>query len=187
MGRYRARDLVNAPTLISWLRVPLAAAFPFTHHDPVASLVVLAAAGITDVVDGFVARRFRLATPTGAVVDGITDKLFVGAVLATLVATGKLAPLEVVLLGTREIGELPLVLWLAVSHDARQKKVVDDRANVFGKAATTLQFGVVVLTLIGSPWRGVGLWLAAMVGVAAALGYWMRALARHRRDASAKA
>jgi phosphatidylglycerophosphate synthase len=176
VGRYRARDLLNAPTLISWLRVPLAAAFPFTYHSPIASLVLLAAAGLTDVIDGFVARRYRLATPAGAVVDGVTDKLFAGAVLATLLVAGKLAPLEVVLLGTREIGELPLVLWIALSYEARQKRVVDDRANVFGKAATTLQFGVVVLTLLGSPLRGIGLWLVAMVGAAAALGYWLRAL-----------
>lgn len=183
MGRYRARDLVNAPTLISWLRVPLAAAFPFTHPHPIASLAVLAAAGLTDVVDGFVARRFGLATPTGAVVDGITDKLFVGVVLATLVVTGKLGTLDVVLLGTREIGELPLVLWLALDVDARRRKAVEDRANVFGKAATTLQFAVVVLTLLGSRYQALGLWLAGMIGACAALSYWIRALAGARAEA----
>lgn len=164
---------------MSWLRLPLAAAFPLVRDRPVLSLVVLAAAGLTDVVDGFIARRWRLATPTGAVVDGVTDKLFVGVVLATLLATGRLDVVEVLVLGTRELGELPLVLWLALSPEARTRKV-DDRANVFGKAATTLQFAVVVLTLVGSPHRALGLWLAGMVGAAAALSYWVRALARAR-------
>ncbi len=182
MGRYRSRDLINAPTLVSWLRVPLAVAFPFSHRSPGLSLVILALAAMTDVVDGWIARRFRLATPTGAVVDGITDKLFVGSVLATLLATARLSLSEVLLLGTRELGELPLVLWLALSHDARRRKV-DDKANAFGKAATTLQFGVVVLTLLGSPDKSIGVWTAAMVGFAAALSYWMRALQRHRAEA----
>jgi cardiolipin synthase (CMP-forming) len=179
VGRYRARDLVNAPTLVSWLRLPLAAVFPLVRERPVLSLVVLAAAGLTDIIDGFIARRWRLATPTGAVVDGVTDKLFVGAVLATLLATDKLAVFDVLLLGARELGELPLVVWLLLSPEARKRKV-DDRANVFGKAATTLQFGVVVLTLLASPLLTVGLWLAGMVGLAAALSYWFRALARAR-------
>lgn len=183
MGRYRGRDLVNAPTLISWLRIPLAAAFPLAHERPGASLAILAAAGLTDVVDGFIARRYRLATPTGAVVDGITDKLFVGVVLATLLATGRLTVFEILLLGTRELGELPLVVWLALSHDARRRKV-DDKANVFGKAATTLQFAVVVTTLLGSPLQRLGLWLAAMMGGAAALSYWMRAVQRMRQPAT---
>lgn len=175
MGRYRAKDLVNAPTLLSLMRVPLAAVFPLTVEAPAMSLTVLGAAALTDVLDGYVARKFELATPTGAVVDGITDKLFVGAVLVTLLVTGRMAPVDLVLLGTREIFELPLVLWLSLSPSARRRKV-EDRANVFGKAATTLQFAVVVATIANHPLRTAGLWLAAAVGVAAAASYWARAL-----------
>ncbi|MBL0195563.1 MAG: hypothetical protein IPQ09_15300 [Myxococcales bacterium] len=50
MGKYRARDLVNGPTLVSWLRVPLAALFPFAVGSPWASVCVLAAAGLSDVL-----------------------------------------------------------------------------------------------------------------------------------------
>ncbi len=175
VGRYRARDLVNAPTLVSWLRVPLAAVFPLTLASPGRSLLVLGAAGLSDVVDGWLARRFALATPAGAVVDGVTDKLFVGAVLVSLVATGRMQVSEVLLLGTRELGELPLVLWLLVSRAARRRKV-EDRANVLGKAATTLQFATVVAILLGSAARSAGVWITAVLGLAAAASYWARAL-----------
>ncbi len=181
MGRYRARDLVNAPTLLSWARVPLAASFPFFVARPWVCLAILGAAALTDVLDGFVARRFGLATPTGAVVDGVTDKLFVGTVLVTLLVSRHLAPGDVVLLGTRELGELPLVLWIALSPAARGRKV-DDRANAVGKAATTLQFATIVATLVRSELRVPSLYATALVGAAAAVTYWVRAL-RAKREA----
>jgi len=179
VGRYRARDLVNAPTLVSWLRLPLAAAYPFVRESVAGSLVVLGLAAATDVVDGFIARRFGLATPTGAVVDGVTDKTFAATVLGTLVVTGVMPWTDLLLLGSREVGELPLVAWLAVSHAARRRKV-EDRANVFGKAATVMQFAAIVATITRSDARVPLLWVTAAVGAAAAVSYWRRALAAGR-------
>lgn len=175
MGRYRARDLVNVPTLVSWLRLPLAAAFPFVRESVGGSLVVLGLAAGTDVVDGFIARRFDLATPTGAVIDGVTDKVFAAAVLGTLVAAGILRPTDLLLLGSRELGELPLLVWLAVSPAARRRKV-EERANALGKAATTLQFATIVATIMGSEAQKPMLFVTAAVGAAAAASYWRRAL-----------
>jgi phosphatidylglycerophosphate synthase len=175
VGRYRAADLVNAPTLISFLRLPLAAVFPFTLGRPTLGIAVLAAAAGSDVLDGFIARRFDRATPMGAVVDGITDKLFAAVVLVSLVLAGRLALVDVALLGAREITELPLVAWVAVSAAARRRKI-DERANVLGKAATTFQFATVFAVLVESEWRAVGLWATALVGVAAGLSYWARTL-----------
>ncbi len=182
VGKYRARDLVNGPTLVSWLRVPLAALFPFSVGHPWASVCVLGAAGLSDVLDGWLARRSSLATPAGAVVDGVTDKLFAGAVLATLVARGDLSLAEVALLGAREVGELPLVLWVLASPAARRRKL-DDRANLLGKFATTLQFVTVFAVLVGAARaRQIGLWSTAVVGLAAATSYWARALSARRRE-----
>lgn len=180
MGRYRLQDLFNAPTLISLVRLPLAAAFPFVRESVPGSLVVLGLAGASDVVDGWIARRFALATPTGAVVDGVTDKLFAATILVTLVWTRAMPLADLALLGSREIGELPLVVWLALSPAARRRKV-DDRANVFGKVATALQFATIVSTIVRSDLRQAMLWSTAIVGAAAAASYWRRALTAARR------
>jgi phosphatidylglycerophosphate synthase len=51
---------------------------------------VLLLAGITDVLDGWVARRWGLVTATGAALDGITDKLFALVVALALFSTGQL-------------------------------------------------------------------------------------------------
>jgi cardiolipin synthase (CMP-forming) len=173
VSRYEARHLFNPPSLISWTRVALAFAFVQVAGSVALTLVVLALAAVSDIADGFVARRFGLATPTGAVLDAVTDKVFAATVLTTLVLAGRLTLINVALLGAREIVEAPLVFLLAVRPAVRLRRV-DERANVFGKAATTLQFATVVAVLAGSPLVSVGVWLTAAVGVAAGLTYWRR-------------
>ncbi len=182
MGRYRARDLLLLPSLLSLARLPLAAAFVWLIDEPVAALAVLVAAGLTDVLDGWYARRFGQVTDTGTVVDPISDKLFVLTVVLTLLATGKMTLLEVLLLGARDIGELPLVVWLSASRRARQNRKEQPSANVPGKIATTLQFVAVVTALIAPAQRGVAVVVAALAGAVAAVSYWLRAL-RDRRVA----
>ena len=59
------------------------------------------AAGATDVLDGWWARRFGQTSPMGAVVDGATDKIFVLGVVITLAVTHRLTPWQAVVLGAR--------------------------------------------------------------------------------------
>ncbi len=179
---YRARDLLLVPGLLSLARIPLAILFPFVASRPLAALVVLVVSGATDVIDGWWARRYEQTTATGAAVDPITDKLFVASVVVTLVVTGKLAPIGVLLLATREIGELPLVLWLAASHAARKARVEQPLANLPGKMATLLQFAAVGAALFGSPYTDGLLIATALVGTLAAASYWVREVKRFRAD-----
>ncbi|MBS2018843.1 MAG: CDP-alcohol phosphatidyltransferase family protein [Deltaproteobacteria bacterium] len=75
---YSARDLVRVPGLLSLSRLPLAVAFGFTVvSQPPLALTFLALAGLSDVLDGWYARRYGQATRTGAVLDAIVDKVFV--------------------------------------------------------------------------------------------------------------
>ncbi|MBK6690867.1 MAG: CDP-alcohol phosphatidyltransferase family protein [Myxococcales bacterium] len=180
MGRYRARDAVRLPSLISWSRVPLALLFPFAVHDPWLAATVLLAAALSDVVDGALARRLGLVTATGAVIDGLTDKLFVATVVVTLVVVGTLPASATLLLGAREIGEAPLVVWYAVSARLRRARVQAPAANVPGKVATVLQFAAVVFAIFGSPHTTALLWGTGAAGVIAAISYARRAVGLYR-------
>ena len=178
MGLYRARDLVRVPGLLSLSRVPLAAVFPFVLGRPLVALGVLAAAGFSDVLDGWYARRFGQVTPTGTALDPVTDKLFVTTVAVSLVCGGYFSVLDVVLLSAREIGELPLVVWLAFNLDARSRRADHPSANLPGKLATALQFGTATAALFHMPHLA---WLidgTAAVGVLAAASYWIRERSR---------
>lgn len=174
MGVYRARDVFLVPSLISLLRIPLAVAFPCVHKDPWLALGVLVASGVSDVLDGFWARRFDQCTATGAAIDPITDKIFVLTVVVTLVVAGDLSPWSVLLLSTRELGELPLVIWLSFDASARKRRREHPKANAAGKAATAMQFAAVVAALFHAQVTPILVWITAVFGVVAAVSYWRR-------------
>ncbi|MFO0588302.1 MAG: CDP-alcohol phosphatidyltransferase family protein [Polyangiaceae bacterium] len=180
MGLYRARDLLLPPSLISFVRLPLAAVFPFVHARPWLAFGVMVASGFSDVLDGFWARRFGQATATGAVVDPITDKVFVLTVAFTLVRAGDLSLGSVLLLSTREIGELPLVIWLSIDRAARKRKREHAKANVPGKLATALQFAAVTAALFHAPQTQWLVGATAAMGTVAAIAYWRWALTPDR-------
>ncbi len=184
MASYRVAHVFTVPGLLSLARVPLGLLFPFVVDRPLVAFGVLVVSGLTDILDGWWARTYGPVTVTGAVLDPVTDKLFVFAVVGTLVATGRIPPLAILLLGTREIGELPLVLYIASSRSARLRRASEPRANVPGKVATVLQFCCVALAILGSPALGPALWVAAGAGALAGISYWARTL-RERRGVSA--
>lgn len=173
--RYDPRDLLRLPCLLSLVRVPLALCFPFVVHRPAAALGVLGAAGLSDVLDGWVARRLGQCTPLGAVLDGATDKVFVFVVAGTLLATHRLGLAEMLLLGARDLVELGLAAVIALRGDARALHE-EQRADHWGKAATFVQFVAVVLAITAMPGRALACAVAGALGLVAAAGYVRRAL-----------
>lgn len=144
--------------------------FPFCVAKPALALVVLGAAATSDVLDGWYARRFHEQTRTGALLDGIMDKVFVLTVLGTLVAARSIGLVQVMLLGTRELGEL---LLIATALVLRPRPLGSHRsASFLGKLATVLQFATVVLVIVHAPYLGVAVVVTAACGALAAAEYW---------------
>lgn len=183
MSEYRVKDLVLVPNLLSGTRVPLAVAFPLASGNAPLALGILGFAGLTDVVDGWAARKLGQATPVGALVDGVSDKVFAASVLGTLVATGMLSPVAALLLATRELGELPLAVRVLMSKRARLTEI-DRKANRIGKVATVLEFATVLAVIANVRGKNVLLAATAVCGAAAAATYWLREIraARHDRE-----
>jgi phosphatidylglycerophosphate synthase len=140
-------------------------------------LVVLAAAGVSDVLDGWYARRFHQQSETGAVLDAFTDKVFVVVVVVALVMSGSMRLLEALLLGTRDYGELALAARLALGG-RREQLAKPHSSNIGGKIATTLQYVAVVAIILGVVGRAIWIGAAAVAGVVASISYWRRDVAR---------
>ena len=175
MSQFRARDLVLVPNLLSGARVPLAALFPLVARKPSHALAVLGAAGATDMLDGFAARKLGQASPLGAVVDGIADKLFAASVLGTMLGAKLLSPATALLLATRELLELPLALAVLSRPDAAPTRR-DRAANKLGKLATALEFASIAAVLARARGRTILVAATAVCGAAAAASYWLREL-----------
>lgn len=173
MSDYRVKDLILVPNLLSGARIPLAVAFPLASGDASLALGILGFAGLTDVLDGWTARKLGQATAVGALVDGVADKVFAASVLGTLVATGMLSPIAALLLATRELGELPLAVRVLTSKRARLV-ALDRKANRLGKVATVLEFATIFAVLANVSAKNVLLAATAICGAAAAASYWWR-------------
>lgn len=167
--RWDWHDLYNAPTLLSLTRAPLAVAFVLLRDQPLAELAVLAAAGLSDVLDGWVARRTGKVSPVGAFVDGLVDKIFVFGVALAVLLSGRVVWWQMLLLGVRDLGEGALLAWTALRAPAllRELKPHAERA---GKGTTVLQFAAVVAAILDGPVAPFAVGAAALGAVTAA-GY----------------
>src|SRR5690606_514896 len=121
-------------------------------------------------------RRLGQATPTGAVVDGVLDKLFAGVVLGGLLLDGRLPRLAAPLLAARELGQLPLVVWGALPEHRRRARAAEPRADRLRTAGTVCQCITIAALLVGGEAPAFWLVATALMGGAPALSYWRREL-----------
>lgn len=179
MRTYRKHDLVALPNILSAARIPLALALPFATEKE-SALAIIGAAGVTDMLDGFAARKLGQTSPIGAAIDGFADKAFSVTVLGTLLARGVLSPASALLLATREIIELPLAIRVLWSEKARAVNV-DRGANGWGKLATALEMGAVVCSIAKSRLAKPMVIAAGIAGAVAGISYWMRELRAEKK------
>jgi cardiolipin synthase (CMP-forming) len=174
MKTFAAADLGLLPNVVSLTRLPLAAAFPFVVDRPALAGAVLGAAGLSDVLDGWLARRSKQTTVAGAIIDPIADKVFAITVMLTLLDRGKLPVWGVPALLAREIVETPLVLWVLLHPARRSARVAEARANAPGKLATLIQLAAVTSAIAFPKVLPHLLVLAGAAGCVAGVGYWAR-------------
>ena len=169
----KVANLPNVLTIARIVAVPLVIALFYwqnTWSNPLAAVVFIAAA-LTDMLDGYLARRLNITTPLGEFLDPVADKLMVATALVLLVGHDTRAFLvitAIVIIG-REITVSALREWMA-QLGARAKVAVSG----MGKLKTTLQMtGLSMMMfrndLLGFPVYEIGV---ALLVVAAVLTLW---------------
>lgn len=133
---------LNLPNLFTLLRLGLV---PFVvrailQGNHVAALVLFIAAGITDVIDGAVARGFSQVTQAGAYLDPIADKCLLSGIFLALGSSGIIPWWFVAVVFGRDLFILVGVLgFLALT------KVRKFPPSVWGKASTFVQISTAVV------------------------------------------
>ena len=69
------------PNILSVCRIPISLSLLFLGKRPVAFIAVYAIAGVADVLDGIIARKFHWESPLGQKLDSIGDGVFVASAL----------------------------------------------------------------------------------------------------------
>jgi CDP-diacylglycerol--glycerol-3-phosphate 3-phosphatidyltransferase len=83
-------DTINLPTLLTLLRIaliPVLAIFFYVpwEYSNIATTLIFLIAGVTDWLDGYLARKMQVETKFGAFLDPVADKIMVAFVLVLLV------------------------------------------------------------------------------------------------------
>jgi cardiolipin synthase len=155
---------VTRADLLTALRLPLAAAFPFVHR-PVWQLALVATAAASDFFDGMLARRFG-GSRAGVVLDPIADKLFMAVAFLTVARAGLLHPLEIAGVLARDI-----VAALGYVGAWRLRRPTALPARAGGKAVTVLQLLTLVAFIARSAYVRPLAWATAAVGLYAIWDY----------------
>jgi len=171
--RTLAEDALNLPNLLTMGRIAAIPFFVWLLDEPNAvrgfwACIVFTGAAVTDVLDGYLARRLGVVSLLGKFLDPLADKLIVMAALVWLVPMGRISALVVVLLLAREISVTGL------RSVAATEGVVISAGNE-GKIKTALQMIGIVALLLGYPYHlsylGLDLGVVDMVHVGRTLVY----------------
>ncbi len=178
------------PTWLTWSRIvmiPLLVLCFYALPMPVAGVaaaLIFALAGLTDWLDGFLARRWKVTSRFGAFLDPVADKLIVAAALVLVVHHNSglgLALAAIVIIG-REIAISALREWMAeVGASARVA------VSWVGKVKTTAQMVSIFLLLWAEPILGLPtfllgewlLYLAALLTLVSMVQYMLAAARDH--------
>ncbi len=175
-------NVPNALTMLRMLLIPVYW-FLFTRGDRLLALCVFVAASLTDLLDGYIARKYQLITSFGKLMDPLADKMMVVSVMLSLVLA-KIAPLAAMVVII--VKELLMVLGGVIML----KKGVVVFSQAIGKAAQAVTVSALILCFFaeyfaawGLPplhvyclWAGVALTLCALVFYARSAYAQLRAL-----------
>lgn len=147
---------MNLPNILTMSRLGMAAImmlflelnFPFSKT---LALLVFAIAGITDYLDGYIARRDNITTPFGKLMDPLTDKILVAAAFVSFVEIQ-------ITRGSHAVSLVPA--WIVVVIISREflvtglRLLAASRGNIipagkWGKHKTVWQIVAIIIILLG--------------------------------------
>jgi CDP-diacylglycerol---glycerol-3-phosphate 3-phosphatidyltransferase len=179
---------MNLPTLLTLLRifiVPLLVATLLADDlsarwqglIPAArdlfALAIFLTAAATDLLDGYLARRWKQVTTVGTLLDPIADKLLISTALISLVETHRVAAWMVIVIIGREFAVDGLR-----SISAASGYII--RSSELGKTKMMAQVAAVALLIAGKRWPGldepalIGMWAVMLFGVVSAADYFLK-------------
>ncbi len=174
----RSSKILNVPNILSLARVFLA---PFVllfislrldKHVPFLDLswgdllaaIVFIIAGITDALDGYIARKHKIITTLGIFIDSLADKVLVIAAMLALIESNRLPAWIAMVIITREFVVTGFRLVAAA-----EKIIVP--ASKLGKLKTVIQIIALTMLILNMPYAMRVMWLAVFITVWSGMDY----------------
>ena len=183
----RLNPLRTVPNLLTLMRICLA---PFLvaallEQKFLLSFALFVAAGLTDALDGTLARVLRQRTVLGQYLDPVADKLLLSTIFLVLLHEGLMPTTVTVLVFGRDVGILLVAAILYAAVGRREFK-----PSVFGKANTIAQVCAVAAVILHQLPDASWVWdlrqlaLAATIALTVISGLHYAWVASHRGNAA---
>ncbi|MFF2482580.1 CDP-diacylglycerol--glycerol-3-phosphate 3-phosphatidyltransferase [Paenibacillus sp. NPDC058071] len=182
-------NLANKITLVRIILVPIImvvllvninvaplefSGYSITYNQIIAALIFIIAAS-TDGLDGYIARKNKIVTNLGKLLDPLADKLLVAAVLISLVQMDKLDAWMAIVIISREFAVTGL----------RQVALLEGSvmaASKWGKWKTAIQITMIISLLLNNfpfhfiafPFDAVISWIAVAITIYSGLDYFLK-------------
>jgi len=166
------QQLPNALTIARLLVIPVFAGLLLASDGgrSWAAALVFAAAAVTDQIDGFLARRWRVESTFGKIADPLADRLLIDVAVILLWNAGRL-PWAALLIPLRD-------LLLVVGYKPAVARGYSFEVNFLGKAATWLLYASIAFTMVtdkGTVWPRVIFWVGFGLAIVSLVAYLVKA------------
>jgi cardiolipin synthase len=172
---------MNIPNFLSLIRIILVPVFVIfliqdEYHN---ALIIFVIAGLTDVLDGTMARLLNAQTKLGSYLDPIADKLLLTTSFVTLAILGIVPSWLTVIVMSRDF-----IILLGIAILSLMSVPFEIKPALISKATTALQIGTVFFALLykavthdlNYDWILTLFWLTALFTVASGLVYIIRGI-----------
>ena len=140
------KHIPNILTIVRFLLIPIIVMFAF-EDNYIATIIMLTISGLTDVLDGYIARKFNFISNFGKLMDPLADKMTQVALLGTL-AIQKIIPVWIIVVVI--IKEFLMVSGASFLYG--KELVVSSKW--YGKLTTVLFYVAIVCSLFTEYWNG---------------------------------
>lgn len=170
----RFQSPISIPNILTVVRILLTPLFIILllRHAYTQALIVFAVAGLTDGLDGFIARYMNQRTALGATLDPLADKLLIVSAYVALGILGDIPAWLAVVVIARDV-----IIVLGIAVFALSQRHYDINPTIVSKCTTTAQI-VTILIILFDPQRAIlavlhtpVLWITAALTIVSGLHY----------------
>ena len=138
-------DILNVPNALTLLRIVLTPVIVYAiiEDELALALATMVLAGVTDMLDGAIARYFNQRTIAGAYLDPLADKLMLISSIVALFITGKVPLFLFLAVVFRDV----IIVIGAVMYEVVTHKL-EMRPTLTSKATTFFQIALVIVVLL---------------------------------------
>jgi len=160
-------SVFTLPNIVSTSRVALAIGFVAYEGVPI-RLALIGIASLTDVLDGWLARRTRMVSRFGALLDPVADRFFVFAVVLAFLLGRELSAWQAIAIMFRDVMS---IVGFFVARRVRWLRPIAFKARLMGKLVTGLQFLTFFAVLLAPGIVSPLVWLVGVLGLIATIDY----------------